>query len=201
LVARQLCVKSSIAMASWYFEPLRHRDFAAPELAGAPLERKVMELGLRHLIDQEAAAHAEESRTFNAAMEAAAADQPQPDLATPEGLQQARSSLVMRPPDPRAVERIARAGNHHVPVRIITPSNGRVRAVYLEIHGGGFYLGAAARSDTRNAVLADALGVAVVSVDYRLAPEHPWPAAPDDCETAARWVAGHAEPSSGRTGS
>ena len=46
-----------------------------------------MELGLTHLIDQGSAAHVGESRTFNAAAQAAAGDQPQPDPATPEGLQ------------------------------------------------------------------------------------------------------------------
>jgi acetyl esterase/lipase len=65
--------------------------------------------------------------------------------------------------------------------------------VLLEIHTGGFYLGSAAGSDLRNRRLVDALGVVVVSVDYRLAPEHPWPAAPDDCETVALWLAERAE--------
>jgi acetyl esterase/lipase len=153
-----------------------------------------MEVGLTHLIDKGTAAHLEESRTFNAAVQAAAAgDQAQPDPSTPEGLQEARSMLTHRPPDPRASDRIANAGGRQVPVRVTTPRQGQARAAYLDIHGGGFYLSSAARSDSRNAVLADALGMAVVSIDYRLAPEHPWPAAPDDCETAALWLLEHAE--------
>jgi acetyl esterase/lipase len=95
--------------------------------------------------------------------------------------------------DPAAVERLAEAGGRQVPVRIIAPAQGESRAIYLDIHGGGFYLGSAARGDARNRRLADALGVTVVSVDYRLAPEQPWPAAPDDCETAALWLLDQAE--------
>ena len=152
-----------------------------------------MKVGLAHLIDEEVAAHIEETRAFNSAAEAAADGQPQPDPSTPEGLKQARSALTSRPPDPRALERIVHSGGRQVPVRIITPKEREAQAVYLQIHGGGFYMDSAARSDTRNVLLADAVGVSVVSVDYRLAPEHPWPAAPDDCETAALWLLEEAE--------
>lgn len=63
----------------------------------------------------------------------------------------------------------------------------------MDIHGGGFYMDCAARDDVRNRALADALNIAVVSIDYRLAPEHPWPAAPRDCEAVARWLIAHAQ--------
>lgn len=79
-------------------------------------------------------------------------------------------------------------GGRRVPVRIHTPVDAAPSGVLLELHGGGFYLGSAAASDLRNRRLVEELSVAVVSVDYRLAPEHPWPAAPDDCETVARWL-------------
>ena len=68
------------------------------------------------------------------------------------------------------------------------PVNEPPTGVVLEIHTGGFFMGSAAGSDLRNRRLVDALGVAVVSVDYRLAPECPWPAAPDDCEIVALWL-------------
>ncbi|MGW0174014.1 alpha/beta hydrolase fold domain-containing protein [Rhodococcus sp. NPDC003322] len=97
------------------------------------------------------------------------------------------------PADPPAFEEVVTAAGARVPVRICTPTDGRVRGVYLDIHGGGFYMDSAARDDVRNRELADALRIAVVSVDYRLAPEHPWPAAPDDCETAALWLVEHTQ--------
>jgi acetyl esterase/lipase len=83
---------------------------------------------------------------------------------------------------------MAGVGQEQVAVRVTSPGSGGSRATYLDIHGGGFFMDSAARSDARNADLADALGITVASVEYRLAPEHPWPAAPDDCETAARWL-------------
>lgn len=154
-----------------------------------------MEVGIDRLIDEELTAYAEECREFNAVMSANTAGQSQPDLRTSEGLQEARNTLNTSRThrDPAAVERLAEVGGRTVPVRIIAPSQGEARAVYLNIHGGGFYMDWAARGDARNRRLADALGVAVVSVDYRLAPEHPWPAAPDDCETAALWLLDQAE--------
>lgn len=61
--------------------------------------------------------------------------------------------------------------------------------VILFFHGGGFVIG---DLDTHNSLcteLSAELDLPVLAVDYRLAPEHPFPAAPDDCEAAARWLA------------
>ncbi|WP_443026143.1 alpha/beta hydrolase, partial [Sphingomonas sp. CCH9-H8] len=61
--------------------------------------------------------------------------------------------------------------------------------VVLFFHGGGFVIGNIDSHASFTAELSRALDMPVVSVDYRLAPESPWPAASDDCEAAARWVA------------
>lgn len=160
-----------------------------------------MEVGLEALVDPKLAAYVEEAREFNAAAAAAENIYTEVDPSTPEGLEAHRTGLSTRPtPDgPPPEEIVAEAGGHQVPVRVTMPQGGEPRGAYLEIHGGGFYMGRAERSDFRNRQLADAVGVAVVSVDYRLAPESPWPAAPDDCEAAALWLLEEAEPRFGAT--
>ena len=56
-------------------------------------------------------------------------------------------------------------------------------------HGGGFVIGDLDSHGSFTAEMARVLDLPVIAIDYRLAPEFPWPAAPDDCEAAARWVA------------
>jgi acetyl esterase/lipase len=60
--------------------------------------------------------------------------------------------------------------------------------VYLHIHGGGGTIGAPDLHDTDLSRLARETQLVVASVEYRLAPEHPYPAAPDDCEDVALWL-------------
>ena len=74
-----------------------------------------------------------------------------------------------------------------VPVRVLTPET--VQGVYLWYHGGGWAMGSADAADERLERVARECRVAVLSVEYRLTPEHPFPAAPDDCEAVAVWLA------------
>src|SRR5450631_2423016 len=75
---------------------------------------------------------------------------------------------------------------NEIPLRVIAPAS--PRGIYLHIHGGGWVLGGADMQDPMLERIADHTGQAVVSVEYRLAPEHPYPAGPDDCEAAAAWL-------------
>ncbi|MBV9323957.1 MAG: alpha/beta hydrolase [Chloroflexi bacterium] len=76
-------------------------------------------------------------------------------------------------------------------IRTFVPET--VAGVYLYFHGGGWTIGRAHHSDARLEALARSNNLAVVSVDYRLAPEDPYPAGPDDCEAAALWLIDHAQ--------
>ena len=79
------------------------------------------------------------------------------------------------------------------PLRLRTFVPDQVDAVLLHIHGGGFVTGSPEMTDLLHEMLSKELNLAFVSVDYRLAPEHPYPAGSDDCEAAALWVLEHAE--------
>jgi acetyl esterase len=91
----------------------------------------------------------------------------------------------------RAVDRTIDGPDGPIRLRIFVPE--QVEGVFLHIHGGGWIIGAPEMMDMLNVIVADALNVVIVSVDYRLAPEHPYPAGPDDCEAAAAWLLEHAE--------
>ena len=80
-------------------------------------------------------------------------------------------------------------GSYDLPVRTYTPTrkvNSRGALVFF--HGGGYVLGAPDNEQERCIHFATNVGCVVVSLDYRLAPEHPFPAALDDCYQTVCWV-------------
>lgn len=77
----------------------------------------------------------------------------------------------------------------HGPARVrLSLPDGPPKGVYLHIHGGGWTLGAPHHNDKQNQLLAEETGAAVISIQYRLAPEHAFPAGPDDCFAAVKWA-------------
>lgn len=82
-------------------------------------------------------------------------------------------------------------GGHKIPLRVFAPE--KPTGVYLHIHGGGWVLGSFDQQDLMLERIVKNTGMAVVSVQYRLAPENPYPAGPDDCEAAAVWLVKNAK--------
>ena len=76
-----------------------------------------------------------------------------------------------------------------IPIRVYRPSE-QPRGVIVYYHGGGWTIGGLDTADAALRLIANQTGCTVVSVDYRLAPEHPFPAAVDDAMAAVSWVAG-----------
>ncbi len=84
-------------------------------------------------------------------------------------------------------------GAPDVPVRVYQPiDRPKTLPALLWIHGGGYVLGEARGDDLQCEHYAREVGCVVVSVDYRLAPEHPFPAPIEDCYAALKWLAGSA---------
>ena len=111
-------------------------------------------------------------------------------MSVEERVAASRASQLGGAPSDRAVDRTIEgpAG----PVRLRTFTHEQPQAVLFHIHGGAWMAGTPDAMDPLHEIIVDTCEVAVVSVDYRLAPEHPYPAAPDDCEAAAAWLVEHA---------
>jgi acetyl esterase len=87
--------------------------------------------------------------------------------------------------------RIDGKGGHQIALRVIRPE--RATGAHLFFHGGGMVFGASDVQDPMLERIVSSTGMACVSVEYRLAPEHPYPAAWDDCESAALWLVKNAQ--------
>ncbi|MDQ0472361.1 alpha/beta hydrolase [Labrys wisconsinensis] len=103
-----------------------------------------------------------------------------------EARRQGKGAFPLAPKSPRAVTETIAGPGGPLALRILAPP--APSGVYLHIHGGGWMLGQADFQDPMLERLGEACGLACVSVDYRLAPEHPYPAGPEDCEAAALWL-------------
>src|SRR5437773_406743 len=114
-------------------------------------------------------------------------------------VEEARAAIVTRSAAAGEGEAVARVENRtvpgprgEIPVRVYTPEGRAPFPVLVYFHGGGWVIGNLETHDGLCRHLANAAGAVVVSVDYRLAPEHPFPASGEDAYAATRWVAANA---------
>lgn len=107
------------------------------------------------------------------------------------------AKLGPAPKSPRGVrmsERLVAASADRLPVRIVVferETSSAKRPALLWIHGGGYVIGTPEQNMAFFENVLNRLDIAIVSVDYRLAPEHPFPAPLDDCHAALRWIVEH----------
>ena len=135
-----------------------------------------------------------EARALNAQIEALLASVPSVHTIPVDLTRQARRDGQGAFPPPVYLEE---AENVEVPgravpikTRVVRPGE-KASGIYLHIHGGGWTLGAADLQDILLKTVADRTGFCAVSIDYRLAPEHPYPAPADDCEDAVAYLLEH----------
>ena len=129
----------------------------------------------------------DEARAILANVELLLANAPTP-VGMPPAENRALDRAQMQPRRHDAVDRVVSALDRSVTVRAFTADV--ADGVYFHIHGGAWTAGEYDQQDERLFAFARACNVAVVSVQYRLAPEHPFPACAEDCEVAAAWLYG-----------
>lgn len=117
-------------------------------------------------------------------------------LLTPD---KARAAMLVQtaglgPPEPiaRVEDRTIAGPEIDLPIRIYSPTENKAHRALVYFHGGGWVIGSIETHDGLCRMIANAAGCAVVSVEYRLAPEHPFPAATDDAYAAVCWAWEHA---------
>ncbi len=107
-------------------------------------------------------------------------------------LKKAKSFSGASVPLPRISDRNIPGPVGEIPIRIYVPIENRILPVTVFYHGGGWVQGNLESHDNTARYLADRSGTIVVAVDYRLAPENPFPAAVEDAYAALEWVAANA---------
>jgi acetyl esterase len=115
---------------------------------------------------------------------------PKIEDSTPEQARAVRAGRQL--PSTTVVHEVRDVDAGGVPARLYRPSTNDQLGLLVYFHGGGWVLGDIDSHDGVCRALANGSGHAVLSVDYRLAPEHPFPAPLEDCFTATRWAYEHA---------
>ena len=113
-------------------------------------------------------------------------------LSVAEARQAFKSRIAKGAPVARSVDRVIPGPAGDIPVRIHWPVGAGPLPALVFFHGGGWVIGDLDTHDVTCRSLTNLAGCVTVSVDYRLAPEHKFPAAVEDAYAATRWVADHA---------
>ncbi len=148
------------------------------------------------LVDWSDPAAIAESRSGEGLAALAPTPEPRPDVAADDfavaGYAGSDADLLGRPADEAAP--VPGPPGPEVPIRLYRPREDAPVGGLLYIHGGGFMTGSLDMMDASCQAICSDLGLVVASVDYRLAPEDPYPAGLQDCYAALCWFADNAEP-------
>ena len=134
-----------------------------------------------------------EAQQLLAALEAAGLP-PFEHMTVPQAREATKGFIDLQgePEEIAAEERSIPGPAGEIPVRVYTPAGEGPKPVIVYFHGGGWVIGELDTVDNPLRRIANRTDAVIVSVDYRLAPEHRYPAAFDDCYAATAWVAEHA---------